>query len=174
MSLRFFQRLVLLSLAAFASTGVVRAAADIAPPKVREKVVANANRVVETRGVSTDLPSSLPNPFVGKEEEAAAETLVTEEPVAAPGLAADDLLAALAARIPSTGTVILGGEPILLLGQKRLKVGDTYAISFEGRTYEVSIAAVTSTSFTVKRGENIHTRPVHITASSTSTPTNRP
>jgi hypothetical protein len=63
MSLRFFQRLVLLSLAAFASTGVVRAAADIAPPKVREKVVANANRVVETRGVSTDLPSSLPNPF---------------------------------------------------------------------------------------------------------------
>lgn len=166
-------RLVLSLVAAVSSAGLARAAADIAPPKTRDKVVADANRVVETRGAPAPLPSPLPNPFVGK-EDAPAEAPVAEEPVVGSALAGAELLATLAEKIPSTGTVFIGGQPLLLLGQKRLKVGDTYAISFEGRTYEVSIAAVTSTSFTVKRGENIHTRPVHITATSTSTPTNRP
>jgi hypothetical protein len=154
-----------------ATTATLRAQADLISPKLREKVVADAVRVAETRNTSVPLPSPLPNPFIPKERD-----LPKEQPAFVPSApsAAEPTLAILAARIPSTGTVSIGGEPLLLLGQKRLKVGDTITISFEGQTYELSIAAVTSTSFTVKRGENIYTRPVRISASSTNTPTNRP
>lgn len=151
------------------------AQADIAAPKLREQIVADAVRITEMRTSAAPLPAPLPNPFIPKERPAEPDQNTTATTVApTPSLAGAELLATLAARIPATGTVSLGGEPILLLGQKRLKVGDTVTISFEGQSYELSIAAVTSTSFTVKRGENIHTRPVRISAVSTNTPTNRP
>lgn len=174
MSLRPLSPLVLLFVAAASTASAQRATAEVASPKVREKVVADAVRVAATRNTPSPLPAPLPNPFVGKEEVRAEEHVSAPAAASEPALGGGDLLASLAARIPSTGTVIIGGEPILLVGQKRLKVGDTFAISFEGQTYELSIAAVTSTSFTVKRGENIHTRPVRISAASTNTPTNRP
>jgi hypothetical protein len=154
---------------------VAQAQSDIAAPQIRGQVVADAVRVAEMRGSSATIPSPLPNPFVPKKVEVEVAPTVEAPPVdAVPALGGPELLATLAARVPATGTVNLGGEPMLLLGQKRLKVGETVTISFEGQSYELSIAAVTSTSFTVKRGENIHTRPVRISAVSTNTPTNRP
>ncbi len=141
---------------------------DLSPPPARDKIVAEAERVAASRGTRTELPSPLPNPFVARSLEVEAAPVV-ERPVQ-PTVNQADLLARIATRIPATGTVTLGGEPILLLGQKRLKVGDTYTISFEGQTYELSIAAVTPTAFTVQRGENLHTRPVHQPATSTNTP----
>ena len=159
---------------AASSVGVVSAAPDLAPPKAREKVVSAAARVVAERTVPAAPSTPPPNPFVAKEAEQAEEHIATPSTATEPTLSGRDLLATLASRFPSTGTVSIGGEPILLLGQKRLKVGDSIAISFEGQSYELSIAAVSSTSFTVKRGENIHTRPVRLSAASTNTPTNRP
>ena len=168
-------RLLSLLGALSAMASAARAQADIAAPKLREQIVADAVRITETRSSAAALPSPLPNPFVPKQSAIEPEqNTTTPTVVPAPSLAGAELLATLSARIPATGTVNLGGEPILLLGQKRLKVGDTVTISFEGQSYELSIAAVTSTSFTVKRGENIHTRPVRISAVSTNTPTNRP
>jgi hypothetical protein len=161
--------------ASLAISSATLAQSDLAEPKLRAQVVADATRVVEARGGAVTLPAPLPNPFVPKTSEPEIVPEVVAPPVEpAPALGGPELLASLAARIPATGTVSLGGEPMLLLGQKRLKVGDTVTISFEGQSYELSIAAVTSTAFTVKRGENIHTRPVRISAASTNTPTNRP
>ena len=168
-------RLLVLALpGAFLASGALHAQADISPPKAREKLIADAARVAGERNSPIPLPSPLPNPFVLAETVAPVESAPVSVAAATPNLAGAELLAVLAARIPSTGTVTIGGDPILLLGQKRLKVGDSLTISFEGQTYDLSIAAVTSTSFTVKRGENIHTRPIRITAASTNTPTNRP
>jgi len=175
MNERSLLRLFALLGAALAFGSAARAQSDLAAPKLREQVVADAERVAAARGVSAPSPSAPPNPFVPKENPAeAAPSTEPSAPAAVPALAGGELLASLASRIPATGTVSLGGEPILLLGQKRLKVGDTVTISFEGRAYELSIAAVTSTSFTVRRGENIHTRPVRLPSASANTPTNRP
>jgi ribosomal 50S subunit-recycling heat shock protein len=156
-------------------SSAAHAQSDLAPPNVRGQVVSDAVRIAEMRGAAVTVPEPLPNPFIPKtsEVEVVPDT-TTPPPETAPVLGGAELLAKLAVRVPATGTVNLGGEPILLLGQKRLKVGDTVTISFEGQSYELSIAAVTSTSFTVKRGENIYTRPVRISAVSTNTPTNRP
>ncbi len=161
---------------AFISLGsAARAQSDLVAPDIRGKVVADAIRIAEMRGGAVTVPETLPNPFVPKTSQVEAPPDVVAPPVdIAPALGGAELLATLAARVPATGTVNLGGEPMLLLGQKRLKVGDTVTISFEGQGYELSIAAVTSTSFTVKRGENIYTRPVRISAVSTTPPTNRP
>lgn len=170
MSLRHLFFAILLG-GVLANAQALLAQSDVAPPKAREKVVAEATRIAGERNVVPALPTPLPNPFVGRftaepETEAPAPTAS-----AAPVLSGADLLARIATRIPATGTVSIGGEPLLLLGQKRLKVGDLLTISFEGQTYEVSIAAVTSTSFTVKRGEHVYTRPIRISAASANTPT---
>ena len=177
-SLRFVQGVFVFGSAVVAASSAqaqAAAAVDLVPPKQREKVVQDAGSVLASRSSPVVLPTPLPNPFIAKESPSSA---VPDTPTATTApestLGGVDLLAKIAARIPATGTVSLGGEPLLLLGQKRLKVGDVYTISFEGQTYELSIAAVTPTSFTVKRGENIYTRPVRLSSTSTNIPTNRP
>jgi hypothetical protein len=165
--------LLALSLVGGAFSLSAQANPNVTAPNLREKVVADALRVAQARDTDAPpAPASVPNPFVPRPVEAPASAEQPEIPTG-PALGGADLLARIAARIPATGTVSIGGEPILLLGQKRLKVGEQFTISFEGQTHEVTIAAVTATTFTVRRGEHIHTRPVHIAATSTNTP-NRP
>lgn len=178
MSIRFL-RLPVVSLTALALLGgslfAQASGPDLVPPKAREKVVEDAGRVAATRGAPVELPNPVPNPFVAKAAEAPEAPPL--EPGAAPAvepLSEVDLLARLASLIPATGTVILGGEAMLLLGQKRLKEGDTYTIGLDGRNYEVSIAGISSTSFIVKRGELRFSRPTRLTDSPISTPSSRP
>jgi hypothetical protein len=142
-------------------------AADISPPKQREALVSSALKVLAVRSEPVSVPDVPPDPFHWPAEP---EAVVEETPaeVVGPPVMGSDLLAKLAAQIPVTGTVNIGGQPILLLGQKRLKVGDTVTISFEGQSYDLSIAGIAPTSFTVKRGELIHTRPTRL--SNTSRP----
>jgi hypothetical protein len=147
-----------------------QAGPDLVAPKLRDKVVVDATGVVDAQNSPVSLPSPLPNPFVAKEGEVVPDPITVSGKTAETPLTGADLLARLALQIPATGTVTIGGEPLLLLGQKRLKVGDTYTISFEGQSYDLSIAAVTPTSFTVKRGDILYSRPVRLS----STPTIRP
>ncbi len=143
---------------------------NLAPPQAREKVLATAQALLAGRDKPAPLPNPLPNPFVAKEPDVvevpqvAAPTATTPAPV----VSGAELLARLAARVPSTGTLALGGQSYLLVGQKRLKVGDTYAVTLDGQSYDLTLVAITSTSFTVKRGEIIHTRPVRMPSASTT------
>lgn len=158
-----------------ASSVLAQAAPDLVSPKVREKIVADAVRVAESLNSPVSLPDPLPNPFVAREPEQ-VQTPELPEPTPMVAAPADSIefLGKLAAEIPATGTVTLGGEAILLLGQKKLKVGDTYTISFEGQSYDVSIAAITPTAFTVKRGEILFSRPTRLSGTPTNTPSSRP
>src|SRR5690606_18935228 len=116
--------------------------ADIPSWKQREGVIAAANALIEAQKTPVPAPEGLINPFVGP-EEIVAETKEEPPPVAiTTALAESELLARLAAQIPASGTANLGGSAILLLGQKRLKVGDVIRLSFEGKSYEVSIAHI--------------------------------
>lgn len=75
------------------------------------------------------------------------------------------LLVALAEQLDPKGTFVIGGEPIILLGQKKLKVGDTYPITFEGAVYELVITAIETTRFSVRYKNEEITRPIVITKS---------
>lgn len=69
-------------------------------------------------------------------------------------------LEAISPQVTPSGTVEIGGNPILLFGQKKVKVGDRLAITFEGQPYELEISDIQRTSFTLRlNGEEI-TRPI--------------
>lgn len=130
----------------------------VAAPVKRQEVVATAAELYVRKDNSVAIPKDVVNPFVGLSE-------VDEQPTVGPSLPSAslvgrDLLEHLAVQIPASGTVNLGGEWILLVGQKRLKVGDGVRINFEGQPYELFIASIAATNFTVRRGDMLYTRPV--------------
>ena len=139
--------------------------ADISPPKQRETVVNSAAQVLAARSAPVVVPDAPPDPFQWPADPEPVDSTPPPE-VVGPPVMGSDLLARLAAQIPVTGPVSIGGQPILLLGQKRLKVGDTVTISFDGQNYDLSIAAIAPTSFTVKRGELTYTRATRLSNSS--------
>jgi hypothetical protein len=148
----------------FAATDQVTSAqvADVPPSKQRDEILNLARGVLVRQNEPVVIPNPLPDPFTGKIEE-----VVQAESTQAPKISTGpELLARIAAQMPASGTANLGGQWLLLLGQKRLKVGDSVTISFEGQNYDLSIAAISSTTFTVKLGSNTHTRATRISTSS--------
>jgi hypothetical protein len=71
-----------------------------------------------------------------------------------------DLLEKLAPHITPSGALVLNGEPVLLFREKRLKVGDTLTITFEGTTYMVIITAIDRSSFKIRFNREEITRPI--------------
>lgn len=66
----------------------------------------------------------------------------------------------LAKQVTPSGFIQLSGVPILLFGQKKLKVGDTYSITFEGKPYELQITEIERTSFKLRLNNEEITRPI--------------
>jgi hypothetical protein len=132
--------------------------ADVQPPAARLSLVEKAQRLSEVPPVPP-VREELRNPFMPPLIMGAA---VTTSQVVAPVVVSDRrILDAIAPRVNPTGTVTLGGEPILLFGQKRIKVGDVLPITFEGRSYSLVISAIQSTSFTVRLNNEETTRPIN-------------
>lgn len=151
-------RAVLIALLACAALPVH---AQVNHPSKRDVVLAEAQALLATR--SAELPSDKTSldPFIGNiargvdkpvEEVVEVRSSVNEA----------DLLKALADRVNARGTAIMGEDKFLLLGQKRLKVGSVFTISFEGQDYELMLLDVTSTTFTVQRKGLSLTRPVKV------------
>lgn len=71
-----------------------------------------------------------------------------------------DILVMAAAQINPSGTAQLGDTAILLFGQKKLKVGDTIPIVFQGTTYELVISVIDRTFFSLRLNDEEITRPI--------------
>ena len=70
------------------------------------------------------------------------------------------LLATLAAGLKPSGNFLIGGEPVLVFGPKRVKTGETLIVSHEGTTYTLEITAINRTSFTLRLNQEEFTRPI--------------
>lgn len=73
-----------------------------------------------------------------------------------------ELLESMAARLPVTGTIFMGNEPLLVLGRRNMKVGFHFTVTnpANGQDYELEIVAIDRTTFTLRyRNEEI-TRPI--------------
>jgi hypothetical protein len=67
-----------------------------------------------------------------------------------------EILESLAAKLPTTGTFIFNGEPLLVLGRGRVKVGDKFTVAYNGQDYELELTAIDRTTFTLRyHGEEI-------------------
>src|SRR5690606_26631733 len=71
-----------------------------------------------------------------------------------------DVLMSIADNIKPSGMMKLGNTEILLFGQKKLKVGDSIPIVFQGATYEVYISGIERTSFTLRLNKEEIIRPI--------------
>ena len=102
---------------------------------------------------AASLPDGLVNPF--------DPTATRKSGVTAPAAVSDhDLLEKITARIAPSGAMMFGDHPILLLGEKKLKVGDTLTINFAGADYVVVITDITPTAFRVRLNREEITRPI--------------
>ena len=68
------------------------------------------------------------------------------------GLGKSTLLQAIAASLKPSGYIVLGGQPSISFGQKRVKAGGVLTITFEGNQYTLEIVSIDRTTFTAADG----------------------
>lgn len=154
---------------------LVAQAIDVSPYKQREQLVAEAQKVFAERGSAPVLPDPLPNPFIEKPlpDSEPDSGIAAQGAVQPEGPTPIDLLMKVSSRIAATGTANLGGQFYLLAGQKKFKVGDKLTVDYDGLPYELVITSITSTGFTLKKGDLTYTRAIRL-QTNTSTPASRP
>ncbi len=158
--------LTLVTLLALGLTPVVSWAqrSDILPSNRRQPSVEEALKVVH-RAELEALPEDLNNPFFPNSLKAPSPAAPTEsgepvEPVYRGPISHIELLETVAPQITPTGTMTLGGIPLLLFGQKKVQMGDKLPILFEGENYTLTISAIEGPNFTLKLGDAELTRPI--------------
>lgn len=131
---------------------------DIATPQKRMVSLDLARTLLTTQSTiaDADLLDSK-NPFNPKPPAAKVNAA---EPSLVVAVADRDRLIALAPLVSPSGSVQLGDKAMLLFGQKRLKVGDSIPIVFQGATYELQISAIERTTFTLRLNNEEITRPI--------------
>jgi len=153
---------VILSAAVFAAP-----AYDVVPTAKRAATVQLADKLINP-APSAEVSGSVLNPFTlsgSRSVDAEADESQAAANKAAIMASNRTLLVALADQLEPKGTFVLGGEAIILLGQKKLKVGEVYPINFEGAVYELQITAIETTRFSVRYKNEEITRPIVITKS---------
>lgn len=170
-----------LRLAPLALFAAVAFAADVPPvvaPAARATSLATAQKLLAAR--DTAAPATMPDPFHSEEfanAAASAGTATVANPGAntgnnaAPGgnsgaarpagpRTPRDLLVAIADALRPSGYIVMGGEPSLSFGQKRVKPGATLTINFEGAEYTLQVTAIDRTNFTLRLNNEEYTRPI--------------
>lgn len=160
---------------AFAALGAVQVAfaarpvADIPPPDARKTAVETAQglaRATAQPKPMTELTSPFNPPGLANAGATAAPTKASDKsgPPAGPAAPASDqeILATLASKIPTTGTIIVGDKPLLVSGINRIEVGSHFTVVFNGQEYELELVAIDRTTFTVRYKGEEFTRPIKL------------
>lgn len=159
MNLRYLLWTGLVALAVYGSAPISKAAADIPPPAKRKEKVDIAQQLAS--GVSSPASSAaIINPFSppafgqpDPEELAAIEAAKAAETAALaknkPATDAD-LLQHLSERITPSGMVTMNGEQLLIFGQKKLRVGDTLTVTYDGKEYKVELTGIQRSTFSLR------------------------
>lgn len=167
----FLLPVLLAGLAACASLRAADAetAGSVASPVKRQEVIDNAHKLLASReaAVVTNDPF---HPAAFEELLAASVRPPGSSATPAPGDEAPaqpagprtdrDLLAAIGAGLRPSGYFVLGGQPTLLFGQKRVKAGGTMTITFEGAQYTLEITTITPPNFTLRLNREEFTRTI--------------
>ena len=144
---------------AAATESLAAVASDIAGIAARRDIVASANRLLETRTIAP-LPDDIVNLFDpvafsqpdAEELAAIAAAQAAEAAANAKTRPANDaeLLRFIAERVSPSGTVTLNNEPLLIFGQKKLRVGDRLTVNYDGKDYNLELTAIQRFNFTLR------------------------
>lgn len=143
------------------------AVVDVLPPQRRKPSVELAQKL---SSVETILPrsESAPNPFAPEDflapdpDEEAARLAALKAAESNKPVSDHDLLEAISAKLEPSGTASVGGQPMLLFPGKRLRRGESFVITFDGRDFELEITDIQRTTFSLRyKGAEI-TRPIKL------------
>ncbi len=136
--------------------------ADVLPSSRRQATVELAEEIAN-RQLAGPLAEELNNPFFPdfmKPKEQPVESTDGTAPVYTGPSNNYELLETIAPELTPSGTMVLGGEPLLLFGQKKIRVGGELPIIYEGKRYTLVISAIESSFFTLRLGDAEYTRPI--------------
>lgn len=147
----------------------VAAPADVPPPEKRRVIVEQAHSLA-TPITPAPLLGEVVNPFnpaaFGQPDPeelraiAAAQAAAQAAAVQAKPSSDRELLQVISGKIMPSGTLTLGGESLLIFGQKRLRVGDRLTVAYDGRDYSLEVTAIERTTFTLRLNQDEITRPI--------------
>lgn len=159
--------LALIIVAACSVSTAFAVVADILPPARREASVKTALALASTRK-ATSLPAGLKNPFFpsgfSTPDSAELKALAAEGKASAQAAAPESesqILSDIAAWMNPSGTLKWKSTTFLLIGEKKLKVGDHLMITFKGHDYDVGISAIDGSSFSLRLNHTEITRPIN-------------
>ncbi len=159
---------LLLILSGGLSLALLHAAeSDVASPTVRQEALDMAKKLLAPR----EIPAVAADPFhsgafaevlkgTGRAPDAGTTTIRTDVSKPTGPRTGRDQLQAIAAGLKPSGYIVLGGEPTLLFGQKRVKAGGSVTITFEGSEYTVEITSIDRPNFTLRLNREEFTRPI--------------
>lgn len=133
---------------------------DLLPPQKRAETLLLARNLLTTKVVeSSEEALAAMDPFnpvqpsslAGDKDQGAHQAVAMSE---------RDLLKKIADGVLPSGMMQLGDRIILLVGNKKLKVGDRFAVKSEGNAYELEVSAIDRTSFTLRFKNEEITRPI--------------
>ena len=145
-------RFGMLLAAGFAACQAMAQSETVSLPAKRQEAVERARQLVASR----EVVAIKDNPFNTQEGPAIGPN-PNPNPNPVPQL---NLIQAIAASLKPSGYFILGGEPTLVFGQKRVKAGGTLTITFEGNEYVLEITSIDRTNFTLRLNREEFTRPI--------------
>lgn len=64
-----------------------------------------------------------------------------------------EILRTIAPGIQPTGTMLIGDEPYLLIGDRRLKVGDQITVTFDGGVYRIVLSSIERNAYVLRLNE---------------------
>ncbi len=136
--------------------------AQVSSPATRTATVEAARKLLAA--AEAVLPAGLVDPFhptTFGEQASTTQASDADGGAPRPGQRSErELLMSIAGAIKPSGYFVLGGEPTLVFGQKRVKAGGTLSINFEGADHTLEVTAIDRTSFTLRLNREEYTRPI--------------
>jgi hypothetical protein len=154
--------LVLLLIVIVAPLGLLaEVVSDILPAQKRAETLVLARTLLTLKPTeSSEEDLAAKNPF-NPIQLLSQGVEVGQNTIQAPALVSDrELLKTLADSVMPSGMMQLGDKTILLVGRKKLKVGDRISVNSEGTPYELEVSAIDRTSFSLRLKNEEITRPI--------------
>jgi hypothetical protein len=162
-----------LVLGLLASQALARVESEVGTPEKRRQSVERAQRLAkptkaEALTVDTLQPFAPPGFELTDAEEAAAAAAAARLAAAAnqgnpvgPAAPSDhELLESIAGKIRPSGTIFLGGQPILMIGKRFVKTGAHFTVTYKGADYDLELTQIDGSNFTLRYKSEEITRPI--------------
>lgn len=155
---------------AVAPRASARVESEIAPADKRKASVDLASSTAKMAKIAP-LPENLVLPFAppgfdltDAEEAAAAAAaarLLNQGNGPTPVAESDhQILEEITAKVKPSGTVYVGGKPLLMFGKRFVKTGAHFTVTYKGMDYDLELTQIDGTNFTLRYKSDQITRPI--------------